>query len=210
MTQPRSRRRTSPATSPVGGTNDGIAPPQPFDPEQYLASTDPDEGPLISPMAQQPPPGEELYEGDHRYVGPELPPEQEQTELSPEEQVTFASLLTCGRRSKTITIMDHSVVVQTLCGDDDLRIGMYVKDYQGSLGEQRAYQIGVVAAGIRSIDGKPMVQPLFETEADVLFDEKVAKVAQMYPTVINKIYRAVMDAEKEFVELATKLGKLDG
>ena len=105
----------------------------------------------------------------------------------------------------------HTVVVQTLCGDDDLRIGLYVKDYVGSMGEQRAYQIAVAAAGIRTIDGQPLVQSLFaEADNDALFDQKVAKVAQMYPTVINRIYRAVMDAEKEFVELATKLGKLDG
>ena len=49
-----------------------------------------------------------------------------------------------------------------------------------------------------------------EADNDALFQQKVTKVAQMYPTVINRIYRAVMDAEKEFVELATKLGKLDG
>ena len=123
----------------------------------------------------------------------------------------FASLMTCGRRTKVAHILDHTVVVQTLCGDDDLRIGLYVKEYVGSMGEQRAYQIAVAAAGIRTIDGQPLVQSLFaEADNDALFDQKVAKVAQMYPTVINRIYRAVMDAEKEFVELATKLGKLDG
>jgi hypothetical protein len=123
----------------------------------------------------------------------------------------FASLLTCGRRSKTLTIFDHTVVVQTLCGDDDLRIGLYAKQYAGSFGEQRAYQIAVAAAGIRTIDGKPLVQGLFDQATDdALFDQKVAKVAQMYPTVINKIYRCVLDAEQEFVELATKLGKFGG
>ena len=70
---------------------------------------------------------------------------------------------------------------------------------------------GVQLHDIRTIDGQPLVQSLFaEADNDALFDQKVAKVAQMYPTVINRIYRAVMDAEKEFVELATKLGKLDG
>ena len=32
----------------------------------------------------------------------------------------------------------------------------------------------------------------------------------MYPTVIAAVYRGVMEAEKEFVELCTRLGKLDG
>lgn len=138
-------------------------------------------------------------------------PSEEEVELSPEEQLTFASLLTCGRRSKTVNIYDHTVVVQTLCADDDLRIGLYAKDYMGSLGEQRAYQIGVAAAGIRSIDGKPFVPSLFETgNEDALFDEKVAKVSKMYPTTINRVYRAVLDAEKEFVELTQRLGKSQG
>ena len=123
----------------------------------------------------------------------------------------FASLLTCGRRSKTLRLMDHTVVVQTLCGDDDLRIGLFVKQYVGTFGEQRAYQIGVAAAGIRSIDGQPLVQSLYpDADNDALFDQKCTKVAQMYPTIINRIYRTVLEAEQEFVELATKLGKFDG
>jgi hypothetical protein len=138
-------------------------------------------------------------------------PTPEGEDLSPEEAIMFASLLTCGRRSKSVTILDHAVVVQTLCGDDDLRIGLYVKDYAGTSGEQRAYQIAVAAAGIRSIDGAPFVEGLFTNASqDALFDQKVQKMSTMYPHVIARIYRAVMEAEKEFVELATRLGKLDG
>jgi hypothetical protein len=143
---------------------------------------------------------------------PPTPPGEEGEELSPEEQVMFANLLTCGRRTKTLTVFDHTVVVETLNCDDDLRIGMYVKDYNGSTGEQRAYQIGVVAAGIRTIDGKPFVPSSLFQDADnaALFDERFKKVSKMYPTVVTKIYRAIMDAEREFVELSIRLGKLEG
>lgn len=216
-----SGRRGRPAgpTIPVGGQGDQLIPPTPMEefiplPDQepppggydpnILASTDPSE----VPPPQLPPEGVE--EGG-KVVGDPPAPDEGVTELSPEEQVMFASLLTCGRRSKVIHLLDHTVVVQTLCADDDLRIGLFVKEYQGTLGEQRAYQVGVAAAGIRTIDGAPMVHTLYEQGSeDALFDAKVVKVSQMYPTVINRIYRAVMDAEKEFVELATKLGKLDG
>jgi len=179
-------------------------------PEQILASTDPEEMGL-APEGFGPPPG--AAEGtpgeEDRHVVADLPAEE--VELSPEEQIMFASLLTCGRRSKTLHLLDHTVVVETLCGDDDLRIGLYVQKYSGTLGEQRAYQIGVVAAGIRSIDGKPLVQPLFENATqDALFDQKADIVAKMYPTVIARIYRAVMQAETEFVDLAMRLKKLDG
>jgi hypothetical protein len=203
-----SRRRQPPGPVtpiPVGGGGDQLAPPQPFEYDpNILASTDPTE----VPPPPSPPAG---VSEDHHLVGEPVAAKGEEVELSPEEQVMFASLLTCGRRSKVIRLFDHTVVVQTLCGDDDLRIALYVKEYKDSIGEQRAYQIGVSAAGIRSIDGQPLVQTLYENaDPDAMFDEKIVKVAQMYPTVINKLYRAVMDAEKEFVELATKLGKLDG
>ena len=87
--------------------------------------------------------------------------------------------------------------MQTLCGDDDLRIGLYVKEYVGSMGEQRAYQDrgGPQQASAPST-ASPGAEPFAEADNDALFDQKVAKVAQMYPTVINRIYRAVMDAEK--------------
>ncbi len=179
--------------------------------------------PVLAAPVEPPEPPEEFIppsgafaaiEEDHEggvLVGEPVAQQEEVTDLSPEEEVMFASLMTCGRRTKVAHILDHTVVVQTLCGDDDLRIGLYVKEYVGSLGEQRAYQIGVAAAGIRTIDGKPLVQTIYaEADNDALFQQKATKIGQMYPTVINRIYRAVMDAEKEFVELATKLGKLDG
>lgn len=193
------RRRAPEPAIPVGVADPELVAPQapPEPPESFVPPTG-----AFAAMEDQ--------EGGV-LVGDPLPEAEEVTELSPEEEVMFASLMTCGRRTKVVHILDHTVVVQTLCGDDDLRIGLYVKEYVGSMGEQRAYQIAVAAAGLRTIDGQPLVQSLYaEADNDALFQQKVTKVAQMYPTVINRIYRAVMDAEKEFVELATRLGKLDG
>lgn len=191
--------------------------PDPGPVEHVLYSTDPTE----APQAPEPPPGYTPAGGKAFYDDKEEEPffrdeslkteEVEGEELSPEEELMFASLLTCGRRTRSVKILDHTVVVQTLNGDDDLRIGLYVKPFVGSLGEQRAYQIAVAAAGIRSYDGKNFVTTLYaEADQDALFQEKVDKVSKMYPHVIVRIYRAVMDAEKEFVELVTRLGKLDG
>lgn len=183
-------RQHTPTQSAIGGQGDPTlaAPAEPF---PNLESTGPTELPPL-PGAPPPAPAED--------------------DLSPEEEVMFSSLLTCGRRSKTVTIFDHTVVVETINCDDDLRIGMYVKDYQGSLGEQRAYQVGVVAAGLRSIDGEPFMKSgLFQdAERSAMFDDRFKKVSSMYPTVVSQLYRAVMDAEKEYVELAIRLGKLDG
>lgn len=191
------RLKPQPVGVPVGGENDPhIAAPNPA----VLYSTDPTEVPPPPPPA----PDEEGERGG-RLVAEGGP------DLSPEEQLTFASLLTCGRRTKTLHILDHTVVVQTLCGSDDLRIGLYAKPYAETVGEQRAYRIAVCAAGIVSIDGQPLVGSLFEqADSDALFDQKVKIVEKMYPTVITAIYKGVLDAEKEFVELVTRLGKSFG
>lgn len=136
----------------------------------------------------------------------------EVTELTDAERRDFASLLTCGRRSKTITVMGHPVVIQTLTTADEMRIGLYTKPYlETQLGFQRAYQVAVCAAGVREVQGKPLFTSLREvTSEDEIFDKSVAEISKFYPVVVTQIYQAIMDLEREFAELAIKLGKLPG
>lgn len=143
---------------------------------------------------------------------PEERSEPEVTELSPDERRDFASLLTCGRRSKKISVMGHTVVIQTLKTGDEMRVGLYTKKYlESQLGFQRAYQVAVCAAGIREVQGKPLFKELREiTDEDEIFDKNVEAVQQFYPVVVTQIYQAIMDLEREFAELAIKLGKLRG
>lgn len=156
---------------------------------------------------------------NRRVVGEpiEVPVEKEEeapevTELTDQERRDFATLITCGRRSKTITVMGHPVVIQTLNTADEMRIGLFTKAYLDSqLGFQRAYQVAVCAAGIREIQGKPLFSSLREiTSEDEVFDKSVEVVQEYYPIVITQIYQAIMDLEREFAELAIKLGKLKG
>lgn len=138
--------------------------------------------------------------------------EEEVTELTPQERSDFATLLTCGRRSKRISVMGHSVVIQTLKTGDEMRIGLYTKPYlESQLGFQRAYQVAVVAAGVREIQGKPLFRELSPvTDEDEIFDRKAEAAKEYYPVVITQIYQAIMDLEREFAQLAIKLGKLKG
>lgn len=142
----------------------------------------------------------------------ERPEPVEVTELTAEERRDFSSLLTCGRRSKTITVMGHPVVIQTLTTGDEMRIGLYTKKYIDSpLGFQRAYQVAVCAAGVREVQGQPLFRSLREvTSEDEIFDRSVDAVQEFYPVVVTQIYQAIMDLEREFAELAIKLGKLKG
>lgn len=139
-------------------------------------------------------------------------PEPEVTTLTDQERRDFASLMTCGRRSKKITVMGHPVVIQTLTTADEMRIGLFTKAYaETQLGFQRAYQVAVCAAGVREVQGKPLFNSLREsTSEDEIFDKKVEAVSEFYPIVVTQIYQAIMDLEREFAELAIKLGKLSG
>jgi hypothetical protein len=162
-----------------------IIPPEPLDESQFVAS-------------------ERVAEEVKEAV------EEEITELTDEERVLFSSLMTVGKRSKPIEVMGHTVVIQSLRVADDLRIGLWCKKYEESRGFQRAYQLGVCAAGIRTVDGTPLYQSLTDSGEDEVFEAKVEKLQNYYPIVINQIYNSIVGLDSEFAELATKLGKRFG
>lgn len=181
----------------------------PVPPEMILSEADepiapPEEFPIITDDPITP------TEEDRQKVADT--PVEVVTELTDEERVWFSTLLTCGRRHKSITVMgDHQVAIQTLNSDDDLRIGLYTKEFKDSDAYPRAYQIAVCAAGIRTIDSRPLYQPITESEDEgAVFMEKISRMSKFYPVVITEIYRAIMDLDTEFAELARKLGKLSG
>jgi hypothetical protein len=168
--------------------------------------------PTVEPGLNPPTPVESRRIVGEPIEAPEPAPETEVTVLTDQERRDFASLMTCGRRSKTITIMGHPVVIQTLNTADEMRVGLYTKAYADTqLGFQRAYQVGVCAAGIREVQGKPLSSSLREiTSDDEIFDKSVEAVQEFYPIVVTQVYQAIMDLEREFAELAIKLGKLSG
>jgi hypothetical protein len=169
--------------------------------------------PTIEPGLAPPTPPSQDRRVVSELVEEQAPEEEAQeTVLTDDERRDFAALLTCGRRSKTLTVMGHPVVIQTLTTGDEMRIGLYTKKYTDTpLGFQRSYQVAVCAAGIREVQGRPLFSSLREvTSEDEIFDRSVEAVAEFYPIVVTQIYQGIMDLEREFAELAIKLGKLSG
>jgi hypothetical protein len=169
-----------------------IVPPQLPSPEQFVP--------------------EEFPEEERRVVGELITEEVEGNdpvvELTEEERSLFRTLMTVGKRSKVISVMEHSVLIETLNVDDELRVGLACKDYEGSKAFARAYQLAICAASIREVDGIALYQSLSEnTDPTELFDKKIEKLKQYYPVVLYKIYRGILDLEQEFAELVGKLGK---
>ena len=193
------------------------------DPTSLLPSPDaPGMGPVAVTPAPPPPGGYEGFQGAAETPGPTVPEEETRrlvsdtqgediTELSDEDRHAFDSLLTCGKRTKTIEVMGHKVTIESLNVDDDLRIGLWTKDYRDSDAYARAIQVATCAAGVRAINNRPLYQSLSSDEStNAIFQIKADKLSGYYPIVITEIYRAILDLDAEFADLAIKLGKLKG
>lgn len=136
-------------------------------------------------------------------------PEDEVTELDVEERKEFQSLLTIGRITKTIDVLGHPVVLKTMTVADELLVGLETQKYRGTEAFARAYQSAIVAATIVSIDKKQLYIPISQEESSSeVFAKKIEKIHSLYPIVVSEIYKNYMDVEKEFSQLAKKLGKL--
>lgn len=154
-----------------------------------------------------------------REPGTATPPEQEQdsvplqekevTELTSEERSRFQSLLTIGQTTKKVDVLGHPVVIKTMTVADELMVGLESQKYRGSEAFPRAYQSAVVAASTVTIDGKQLYIPISPEESDSeVFQKRLEKVHSLYPIVVSEIYRHYMEVEKDFAQLAQKLGKL--
>ena len=189
-------------------------PPQEFGPPPNLAD------PLIIPPQISPadfvPQEISQEEEENRRVVGEIITEEVEAEdpvvtLTDEERALFRSLMTVGKRTKTLSVLDHSVLIETLNIDDELRVGMACREYEGTKAFARAYQLAVCAASIKEVDGIPLYQALSEdVDPSEVFDKKLEKLKKYYPVVLYKIYRGVLGLEQEFAELVDKLGKQQG
>ncbi len=169
--------------------------------------------PFIAPQepipVPPPAPPEEFVE-TRRVVG-ELIEDEKVFTPTDEERQQFITLMSCGKRTKVIEVLGHSVGIESLNVDDDLRIGLFTKDYRESDAYARAVHIGTCAAGVRTIDGRLLYTPISEDETpESVFQAKVTKLLKFYPVSITEIYREILNLDAEFGELAMKLGKLKG
>lgn len=140
---------------------------------------------------------------------PEIPPKENITELTPAEREQFSSLMRIGKRTKKVSVMGFPVVLSSLNGADEVRIGLAVKDYKDTQGYSRAYQAAVIGSAIRSTEGQSWDNTLEQDpDPDVLFEKKFRRALDLYPLVIQYIYNEVLKMEAEFAELAGRLGKL--
>lgn len=145
---------------------------------------------------------------DPESEGSESRPEDNRTDLTDEERRQLVSLMTLGKRLKTVNILGHEVVLSSLMSEDELLIGDYVRPYMDTLAQARAYQIATVASAVRKVDGEQWGVSLSEHPApEDGFQLRVDKVKKFHPLVLQYIFNECREIETEFADLARKLGK---
>ena len=119
--------------------------------------------------------------------------EEPETPVSQE----ILGLLNLGRLTLEFKIRDHTIVLRTLTMDEELEIGLIIKEYEGTQEWGRALATALVAASIVTLDDKPLIEGLGPDEN--LLPRRINYIRRhMYWPVINIIY------EDGYVPLALK------
>ena len=141
----------------------------------------------------------------------EISEDEQVTTLTDEERADFATLVTIGRRTKDIVVMDHAVTIRTLKTGDEMRVGLYTKEYLDSQGFSRAYQVGVCAAGVVEIDDAALLPvvgqslPGYSVTADKI-SEYIPSSLQIYDAIIALERTADLALKSNQARRVTEMG----
>jgi hypothetical protein len=134
----------------------------------------------------------------------------EEPVLTDEEEDEVVDLVNAGCKESWPVVFNRKVHLRTLTIEEELKISEITKPYIGSDGYPRAYRTAVVAAAIRTIDGKLLFNPLSDAEFDQIIVKKYEMLLKYYPLAIDQIYARYRDMELELLALVEKLGKFSG
>jgi hypothetical protein len=136
---------------------------------------------------------------------------EEMWEPTEAERDQFATLLNCGKRSTVVSVMGHKVGIESLNVDDDLRVGVFTQKYLGTEAYGRAVALATCAAGVRTIDGRPLYNPLSVDESpESIFEGRLERLRHYHASAIMEIHPHILQLDIDFANLAVKLGKLTG
>jgi len=127
-------------------------------------------------------------------------------ETFPEEwKKEFEGLLYLGHLEKTVTsIPFHSFVVRTLTVNEKLQVSLITKEFVDSIGYGRAYRAAVVAAGLQSVDGRPLVPATININ---YLRQKFDYVTNgWYDGVIDVLYQEIDQLESKVLIVLKELG----
>jgi hypothetical protein len=178
-----------------GPPDDGLLPP---DPEALLTAQDPADPDALLEKRRV-----EIKEASAKA-------DEEVPVLTAEEEEEAVDLINAGRKESFPVIFGRKIHLRTLTIEEELKVSEITKQYIGSDGYPRAYRTAVVAAAIRTIDGKLLFNPIADFEFEQVIAKKFEKLLTYYPLGIDQIYSKYRDMELELLAFVEKLGKSSG
>ena len=114
--------------------------------------------------------GHEAPEPPAPLQAPETPPEAAQPVqdvFPPQVNEDVTGLMHAGHLTHSFQLLGHNFVIRTLKAAEELAVTGVVKQYEGTLGEGKAYAMGMVSAAIVTVDGQPLTRPLGPSDASI-------------------------------------------
>ena len=123
----------------------------------------------------------------------------------------FNGLLYLGALTKTFKWLGHTFVLRTLMTNENLAIGLMVKEWDGTIMENRAYATACVAACVLSVDGQDLPGPAFEETDEARLRRRFNLVAsQWYPWTVDAVFNAYLELNGKVQEVLDAMGEAYG
>jgi hypothetical protein len=133
--------------------------------------------------------------------------------FDPKHTEAFSGLLYLGALSSTFDFFGHRFVIRTLTVKELLVVASVTRDFQGTIGEGKAYTAAMVAMAVQSVDGEPLPSPIGETPgsphawARRRFDYVTEN---WFAWTIDHVYERYLELEQVVKDVLEAMGKASG
>jgi hypothetical protein len=124
----------------------------------------------------------------------------------------FEGLLYLGALSKSFEWLGHRFVIRTLNQDELLTVPLLIKQWQGTIGQPKAYTSAMAGLCVVSVDGRDLPIPVGAGEGDLAWAYQrfdYAK-ANWYQFTIDKIYSEYLVLESRAQAVIEAMEKASG
>lgn len=173
---------------------------------------EPQDASSVLGSADAPGPGAAEIGGGAEPEAPEQDPARAEAEarvpkaFDPRYREKLIGLLYLGRLEDTFTWAGHTFVIRTLTVGEQIEAGLLIQPALGTRVEMKAHASSMVAAGLVSVDGQPLITPL--TIADPTMREKYTYLLEKWHSVaVDVVYSRIYELEVEARRLTDALGE---
>lgn len=121
----------------------------------------------------------------------------------------FEGLLYIGKLNHTFEKFGHTFTIHTLTVDELLRTALLVREWEGTIGSNRAYVTAMAAAACDLVDRKPVYQPIGPGDDEIAGKFKYVR-EHWYSWVVDEVYSQLMALEQRVQEIIDAMGEGSG